>query len=98
MCESGRSPTGVSPAACRALGVKPEECIAVEDSPSGAAAAVASGARTIGITSTQSDAVLNDAGCHLLVRDFKDARLWSELQESWACGLGTGGSEFDICC
>ena len=97
-CEQAKPHPEPYLAACRALGVKPEECIAVEDSPSGAAAAVASGARTIGITSTQSDAVLNDAGCHLLVRDFKDARLWSELQESWACGLGTGGSEFDICC
>lgn len=85
-------------AAMRALGVNADECIAVEDSPSGAAAAVASGARTIGITSTQSDAALRDAGCHLLVRDYEDARLWSELNEGWGCGLGTGGGEWDICC
>ena len=85
-------------AAMRALGVSADECIAIEDSPSGAAAAVASGARTIGITSTQSDAALSDAGCHLLVSDYEDARLWSELNEVWACGLGTGGGEWDICC
>ena len=85
-------------AAMRALGVSADECIAVEDSPSGAAAAVAAGARTIGITSTQSEEALNDAGCDLLVRDFEDARLWSELNESWGCGLATRGEEWDICC
>eukprot|EP00320_Phaeocystis_rex_P007132 CAMPEP_0119061786 /NCGR_PEP_ID=MMETSP1178-20130426/5534_1 /TAXON_ID=33656 /ORGANISM="unid sp, Strain CCMP2000" /LENGTH=233 /DNA_ID=CAMNT_0007043023 /DNA_START=29 /DNA_END=730 /DNA_ORIENTATION=- len=67
-------------AAMRALGVSSEACLAVEDSPSGARAAVAAGVRTIGITSTQRSDALVDAGCALLVQDFDDPRLWQELR------------------
>ena len=64
----------------RALGVGSDACLAVEDSPSGAKAAVAAGVRTIGITSTQRSEKLVDAGCALHVADFDDPRLWEELR------------------
>ena len=70
-------------AAMRALGVRPESCLAFEDSPSGASAAVCAGVRTIGILSTQPASVLTQAGCSLLVRDFADAALAQELS-TWA--------------
>ena len=38
--------------ACKSLGLKPEECIAVEDSPNGIKSAVAAGLKTIMIPDT----------------------------------------------
>ena len=67
-------------AAMRELGVAADECVAIEDSPAGAAAACAAGVRTLGITSTQAGEALTAAGCAVLVRDFDDPALWSELQ------------------
>ena len=69
--------------AMRRLGVPPEGCIAFEDSPAGASAAVAAGVRTIGITSTRSEAELVAAGCGLAIRDFEDERLEAELTVRW---------------
>ena len=66
--------------AMRALGVGADACLAVEDSPSGARAAVAAGVRTLGITSTQRPELLVGAGCAALVDDFDDPRLWEELR------------------
>ena len=69
-------------AAMRRLGLEPAQCVALEDSPSGAAAAVAAGVRTIGILSTQPAEALTRAGCITLVDDFNDERLWSALGAS----------------
>ena len=66
-------------AAMRALDVSPDECLAFEDSPSGASAAVAAGVRTLGVVSTQSAEVLTGAGCAALIRDFADPVLSDEL-------------------
>ena len=41
--------------AARGLGVPPEECVAIEDSPTGIAAAVASGAYTIAVWTASTD-------------------------------------------
>lgn len=66
--------------ACTLLGVEAERCIVVEDSPSGAKAGVAAGAFVIGILSGQDQATLEDAGCHLIVKDFEDPMLWKHLE------------------
>ena len=70
-------------AAMRYLGLQPEDCLAVEDSPSGASAACAAGVRTLGITSTQEGSKLREAGCAELIRDFDDPAFWREL-ERWS--------------
>ena len=61
--------------AMRALGAKPEHCIAFEDSPSGMRAARASGAHAVGVRSSADDARLRAAGAHDTIADFTDARL-----------------------
>lgn len=66
-------------AAMRTLGVTPAECVAFEDSPSGARAAVAAGVHTIGVLSTQPAALLVAAGCSTLIVDFDDVALWEDL-------------------
>jgi len=72
--------------AMRELGVTPDECIAFEDSPSGARAAVAAGVRTIGITSTQTAEALEQAGCVRTIDDFTDVDLWEELEHRCSTG------------
>jgi HAD superfamily hydrolase (TIGR01509 family) len=64
------------------LNLEPKEVIAFEDSPSGIRSAVAAGIRTIGITSTQTPATLNDAGADFSVPNFADAQLWEILNKS----------------
>lgn len=48
--------------AARRIGVRPEECLVVEDAVNGLKAGVAAGARCLGITTSFSEAVLRDAG------------------------------------
>lgn len=66
-------------AGLRALGLEPHECFAVEDSPSGARAAVAAGIATVGVLTRQEAQVLKDAGVTLTIEDFNDEKLWKEL-------------------
>jgi beta-phosphoglucomutase len=61
------------------LGIKAEEAIALEDSPSGIRAAVVAGVRTIGITSTQNPQVLLQKGAFMAIPDFNDLQLWTLL-------------------
>ena len=68
-------------AAMRVLDVDPGSCLAFEDSPSGARAAVGAGVRTLGITSTQSEAALAEAGCAVMISDFESAVLWEEMRQ-----------------
>ena len=70
-------------AAMRLLGVEAENCLAFEDSPSGAAAAVAAGAQTVGITSTQTAEKLEEAGCSIAIRDFEDPGLAALLRDTY---------------
>jgi len=70
-------------AAMRLLGVEAENCLAFEDSPSGAAAAVAAGTQTVGITSTQTAEKLEEAGCSIAIRDFEDPGLAALLRDTW---------------
>ncbi|MHA7874477.1 HAD family hydrolase [Roseivivax sp.] len=61
--------------AMRRLGVTPNHAMAFEDSPSGTRAARASGALTLGIRSSLTDAALRQAGAHLTLADFTDPAL-----------------------
>jgi len=62
------------------LGLKPEETLVFEDSPSGARAGVASGATTVGVLTSQPADVLTKEGCALLIHDYNDAALWKLLE------------------
>ena len=67
--------------ACERLGgISPRQCIVFEDSPSGARAGVAAGAFVVGILSGQEEETLQKAGCHLIVKDFEDPKLWKHLE------------------
>ncbi|WP_417724146.1 HAD family hydrolase [Salipiger sp.] len=61
--------------AMRALGLRPQDCIAFEDSESGMAAAAASGAHAVGIRSGLDDARLRAAGAAITIQDFNDDAL-----------------------
>jgi HAD superfamily hydrolase (TIGR01509 family) len=57
-------PSGYRQAAA-GIGVPPERCVAIEDSPTGAAAAAAAGCRVLGVTTTHAAAQLQAcAGIH----------------------------------
>ena len=58
--------------AAKQLGVPIDECVVVEDSPSGASAGVAAGAFVVGILSSQTPEALTDAGCDALIHDYND--------------------------
>ncbi len=58
------------------LGVKAEEAITFEDSPTGIRAAVAAGIYTIGITSTHSAESLLACGANMAIADFNSEELW----------------------
>ena len=54
------------------LGKAPEDCIVVEDAPSGVGAGAAAGCRVLGVLGTSSEAVLRAAGVSWLVRSLED--------------------------
>ena len=64
------------------FGLKPDQAIAFEDSPSGMRAAVGAGIPTVGIASTQEPSKLYDLGAILVIPDFTDSRLWELLDNS----------------
>ena len=66
--------------ACKRLGVTSDRCIVFEDSPSGSMAGVAAGAFVVGILSGQEESTLLDAGCHMIIQDFDDPKLWNHLE------------------
>ena len=73
--------------AAERLGVAPERCIAFEDSLSGVAAAVASGALTVGVSPAGGAALLERGACHV-IRDFSAGSV--RLLEPGAAALHSG--------
>mmetsp|Transcript_10345 Transcript_10345/g.35706 ORF Transcript_10345/g.35706 Transcript_10345/m.35706 type:complete len:196 (+) Transcript_10345:443-1030(+) len=59
-------------AAMRKLGLQPEDCVAVEDSVTGATAAVAAGVHTIGILTSQTAEAMGKIGVTHTIRDYRD--------------------------
>ena len=68
---------GVYIKAMRRLALNPKECLAVEDSPRGAAAAVAAGIRCVVIPTDLTDVSMCPAGCAII----EDIRRLSRLLE-----------------
>jgi beta-phosphoglucomutase len=63
------------------LGVRANEAVAFEDSPSGLRAAKAAGLYTFGVLTGQSTEVLVAAGADAAIADFHDPALWRLLRE-----------------
>lgn len=74
-CERGKPAPDPYLEAMRRLGVRPEHCVAFEDSPSGMRAAAASGAFPVGIRSSASDKSLRRSGAAITLKDFEDPAL-----------------------
>ena len=66
--------------ACERLNVAPHECLVLEDSPSGARAGIAAGAVVMGVLSGQTEKTLLGVGCHMVLQDFDDPKLWQYLE------------------
>ena len=62
-------------AALEALGVRADEAVAFEDSPSGIASSVAAGIPTVGIASTHDPEDLEELGVNLVAQNFDDPKL-----------------------
>ncbi len=69
------------------LGICATEAIAFEDSPSGIQAAVGAGIYTIGVASTYEPKVLSALGAAMVIPDFKEHRLWQQL--NFLVGIGS---------
>ena len=71
----GKPDPGPYNAALEALGVRADEAVAFEDSPSGIASSVAAGIPTVGIASTHEPEELEELGVDLVAQDFDDPKL-----------------------
>ncbi|HUI73590.1 MAG TPA: HAD family hydrolase [Candidatus Acidoferrum sp.] len=65
------------------LGLRPAECLVVEDAPAGIRAGKAAGARVLAVQTTERDELLNGAGADWIVRDCSTVTM---------DGLGKGNS------
>ncbi|MEA5506478.1 HAD-IA family hydrolase [Halotia wernerae UHCC 0503] len=78
-CLAGKPDPAPYQVALEKLGIKAEEAIALEDSPSGIRSAIAANIRTIGIASTHDPQVLRENGAFMAIPDFTDLQLWTLL-------------------
>ncbi|WP_019548987.1 HAD family hydrolase [Streptomyces sulphureus] len=67
-------------AATDLLGVEPSDCLAVEDTPTGVASALAAGCRVLGVPTVPG----LQAGPRTWIRDSLDGVRWEELHTAWA--------------
>ncbi|OAB59693.1 hydrolase [Phormidium willei BDU 130791] len=66
--------------ALKRLSLPPETAIAFEDTPLGIRSAVGAGVVTIGMATTHSPDLLQDAGAEFAIADFRCERLWQWLE------------------
>ncbi|YAF96615.1 MAG: HAD family hydrolase [Nodularia sp. CChRGM 3473] len=78
-CTAGKPDPEPYQVALNNLGIKAEQAIALEDSPSGIRAAVGANIRTIGIASTHDPQILQQIGSLMAIPDFTDLQLWTFL-------------------
>ncbi|WP_414545844.1 HAD family hydrolase [Nostoc sp. CCY0012] len=78
-CVAGKPDPTPYQVALNNLQIKPEEAIALEDSPSGIRAAVGAKIRTVGVASTHDPQVLQEVGTLMSIPDFTDLQLWTFL-------------------
>ncbi|SRR5579883_882434 len=78
-CVAGKPDPAPYEAALQELGIKAEQAIALEDSPSGIRSAVSASIRTIGVASTHNPQVLQAIGAFMVIPDFTDLHLWTFL-------------------
>ncbi|XP_055819995.1 haloacid dehalogenase-like hydrolase domain-containing protein Sgpp [Solanum dulcamara] len=63
------------------LGVSPKHAFVFEDSISGIKAGVAAGMPVIGLGLRNPEKLLSEAGATFVIKDFKDSKLWTALEE-----------------
>ncbi len=79
--EEGKPHPALYLLAAERLGVPPEECVALEDSPRGVRAAKAAGMRCIAVPEGPADVAEADAVCESLLTTVDVMRLWGARQE-----------------
>ncbi len=62
------------------LNIDPSEALVFEDSPSGIRSAIGAGIETIGVASTHEPEALKQLGVSLVIDDFMDKTMWSQLK------------------
>jgi len=67
-------------AALHHFNLAPSEAVVFEDSRTGILSATRAGIFTFGLTTTHSISELQEAGADMIIRDYKDDRLWASLQ------------------
>lgn len=68
--------------AAQALGVAPEDCLAIEDTPTGVRAAVAAGFTVVGVEHTNAADLLTAVGAHHVVTDIAALDI-NALRSAW---------------
>lgn len=64
------------------LGVRADEALAFEDTPSGVRSAVGAGLRVVGLTTGQPAERLRARGSVLQIADYRDGSLWGLLESA----------------
>ncbi|MCH6255748.1 HAD family phosphatase [Puniceicoccaceae bacterium K14] len=70
--EIGKPNPAVFIKAAKLVGLPPEKCVVFEDSLGGIEAGLASGAKVVGVTTTNPEEILRDAGVGLVVDSFEE--------------------------
>lgn len=68
--------------ALKVLNASPEHTVVFEDSVDGIKAGVAAGLLVVGVAARNPEQPLIDAGASLLIKNFEDPKLWSDIETS----------------
>lgn len=93
-CTAGKPDPTPYQVALSQLGIKADQAIALEDSPSGIRSAVAAGIRTLGIASTHDPKILLEVGAFIAIPDFTSLQLWTLLNSMTEGDLSEISSNF----